>query len=656
MKYSLQSTLTLEDQLTSTIDVAEGGITRFARTTRREMSSLVGPIQRVSRALNRGLLIAVTAVLAAFTAGMAHATREYIEFDQAITQATARFGDVDVAAGNFRDRVDEIGEAAREVASVTEFTATEVAGALEKMAMAGMESELALALLPQTVDLATSAGIDLVTATDIVTDSMAAFNLMSDDPVEAANNLARMSDVLAKGANKANMDITIFFESVKNGASVFTMTGQSIETYTSLLGILANNSVKGARAGTMLRNMQIRLASPTAAAQQALDDLGVTIADEHGNMRDIIDIIADLEHGLAGLGNVEQSAILDTIFGDRTTEAIAIFLKDGSDALREFREELIESEGYTEDLAKAARSSIENMIKVIESGLLDIGFEIIEAFRGQGVGILEQFTQFVQDFDPQPVIDFLLIVVDVGSKAFGILKIIWPVLLGLAVAIKVVAFATGVLNIALGTSPIIWILLGVTALVAGLVLLIRHFDQVKAWGTALGEFFTQLAQTINDFGLAAMQAVADFVMWLVDIAAPYVIAYGQTLMTFMLSPINLIISAVAGLLDLLGLLPGRLGKPFRDASDAVKGFQDDMNQLLTGSEEAFDLGGIWDQAINANRRGPDTYATPGTAAAESRQYRETVNRQEVYVRPDHGAVVSREPGGIPELALSLGLQ
>ncbi|NIR10529.1 MAG: phage tail tape measure protein, partial [Candidatus Aminicenantes bacterium] len=80
----------------------------------------------------------------------------------------------------------------------------------------------------------------------------------------------------------------------------FAAAGQSIETFSSLVGIMASNSKKGEKAGTVLRNVMARLAAPTKEASRILRRLNITTADQEGNFRDVLDIIEDLESGLKG--------------------------------------------------------------------------------------------------------------------------------------------------------------------------------------------------------------------------------------------------------------------------------------------------------------------------------------------------------------------
>jgi len=637
-RFSLEAILSLKDQMTAGLAGARTGITRYSRNFRKQMRDLTVPIRDVNRAMNRALKIGAVGSLTALGVGLGYATREFVRFDEAITQAGAKFKDLDVTSAGYHEQLKQIGKTARQVASVTEFMATDTAGALDKIAMAGLTSQQSMALLKGTTNLATAAGTDLTTAVDIATDSLGAFNLATDDAAQAQKNLTRISDVFAKTTTTANTNLTDLFEAAKKGAPAFTAAGQSLESFSALAGVLANAGVKGMEAGTNLRNVMIRLAKPTAEATKVLKSLGVQTQDAQGNFRDVVDILADFEKGLKGMGTQQRSAALATVFGARAVTGVNILLQQGTESLRKYRSELEASGGAAQKMADAMRKSLGNRLNVLKSGLLELGFRFVEAFENQGASALDKLIEAVQTFDPKPVIDFMLGVVDIGGKAFKVLKAMWPVLVGLAVAIKALAFVTGTLNVALAATPVGIILVGITLLTVAAIALAKNWDKV-------GAFFSRLWAGIKSAFVTAAQFIWDyFLKW---------------------TPTGMIIDNWKGILDFfVGLWDG-VKEVFSSAWDWIKNIVDKITgvagtvvSVVQGIGDFF--GGSGRDARNQNTIGGSgataSYASPATSVAESRQYRESVNRSEVYVRPDRGAAISRTPGGAPEPSLSMGVQ
>ena len=158
-----------------------------------------------------------------------------------MTKAGSKFKDVDVTSAEYNQTLEKLQASAREVGALTKFSAVDSANALDKMAMAGLTSEQSMGMLMGTTNLAAAVGLDLTSAVDMATDAMGAFNLVVNDPSLTADevakqtsaNMNRIADVVAKTTNMANLDMEMWFESVKMGASTFTSLGGTIEEFSA---------------------------------------------------------------------------------------------------------------------------------------------------------------------------------------------------------------------------------------------------------------------------------------------------------------------------------------------------------------------------------------------------------------------------------------
>ena len=252
------------------------------------------------RDITKGILAAgaISKVLAGLKQGVSAVTTEFIDFDGAIISAAAKFKDINLATAEGQKRMLELKKAARETGAATQFSAGQAASGLDFLAMAGFNATQAMAALPGVVNLSTVANIDLSRATDIASDSLGAFGLMTEDTTQLQKNFTRVNDVMALTMSRTNTNMEDMFEAVKKGAPDFTKAGQTLESFNALLGVMANSGKKGSEAGTALRNIMLRLASPTKEAQKAIDKIGIKTADASGNFRDIVDILADVHNSV----------------------------------------------------------------------------------------------------------------------------------------------------------------------------------------------------------------------------------------------------------------------------------------------------------------------------------------------------------------------
>jgi len=270
-----------------------------------------GLIQRGVATLSRGIRAAVT---------------EFVDFDSALTRAGAKFPEV-IKRGT--DSFKKLGAVARKIGAETQFTAADAARGLDFLAMAGFNAEQAMSMLPGVVDLATTAGMDLARATDIASDSLGAFGLMTKDTAQLQTNLSRVTDVMAATVTSANTDMEQLFETMKMAGPVATNAGASIETFNTMAATMANAGIKGSLAGTALRTAFVNLAAPTAGAKGWLKKLKVEIKDSNGNMRDMFDIMNQLRKGTAKMGNVQKTAAMNAIFGKRAVAGMTVVLNGG---------------------------------------------------------------------------------------------------------------------------------------------------------------------------------------------------------------------------------------------------------------------------------------------------------------------------------------
>ena len=360
-------------------------------------------------AVTKGILAAgaVTKGLSLLSTGVSEVTTQFVQFDAAVTAASAKFKGLDLTTKEGQKTLALLKQTARETGAETKFSASEAAAGLDFYATAGFNAAQAMAVLKPTAKLATVANMDLARTSDIASDSLGAFGLMTKDSAQLQKNFTRISNVMAKTMTSTNTNMEDMFESIKKGAPTFTATGQRIETFNALMGTMANSGVKGAESGTQLRNMMLRLSKPTKEAQDAIELLGVKTRDQKGNFRDVIDILSDFEKGLKGKGTAERAAALTTVFGVRSVTGLNILLAEGTEKLRKFRTQLDNSAGATENMATIMESSLENRLLSLKSAAIETGFQLVSAFQDEGGGAITSLTSAIRGINMEPFINAL---------------------------------------------------------------------------------------------------------------------------------------------------------------------------------------------------------------------------------------------------------
>lgn len=406
IKFAVETIFKSRDKQSANFNKMGKNAKRFGETTSKAFKKASSSAKRFN-GITRGILQAgaIQKSLAGVSRGLASVTTDFLDFDNAITGASAKFKGLDLATKAGQKTLQDLRKTARLVGRDTEFNAAQAAGGLDFLALAGFNAQQAMKLLPGVANLATVAGLDLATATDIASDSLGAFGLMTSNTAQLQKNFTRIQDVMAKTTATSNTNLVDLFESIKKGAPAFTAAGQSLESFSALAGSMANSGVKGAESGTQLRNVMLRLAKPTKQSADLMSRLGVRTQDANGDFRDVIDILADFEKGLKGMGTQQKSAALATVFGARSVTGINILLKDGTKQLRSYRQSLIDSQGASEKMARIMRSSLINRLKSLGSALTEVGFQFFDAFADKGANAIEKLTGIVRKINLKPITD-----------------------------------------------------------------------------------------------------------------------------------------------------------------------------------------------------------------------------------------------------------
>lgn len=452
-RFSVEAVFKAVDRVTAPVSRMQNRVGKLTRSMGNGFDKLNRKVGKFADGVKKGAL-AVTAALALSSGAMANVISTGADFEQTLVAAAAKYpGEIRRGTEAF----EQLEQAARKTGSATEFSASEAAGALNFLAMAGFDAEASVAALPGVVDLATAAQVDLATATDVASDSLGAFGLMTKDATQLGKNLARVNDVIAKTTTSANTTVESLFEAIKEGGPVATTAGASLETFSALAGELANAGIKGSQAGTTLKNMFLTLSAPTAGAGKILKRLGIQTQDANGDMRDIVDILGDLNGALDGLGTAERSGVLEGIFGKIPIAGVNVLLASGSDRLREYRKELEGASGASSTMASVMRDTLQGRLNSLKSAVEGVKISIFSMTSGPLAEAIDKTTEWVranEQLIATNVGEFLANIINnfenivrVGRQVAGVIV----AYMALTAALKVASVATLALNLVTGT-------------------------------------------------------------------------------------------------------------------------------------------------------------------------------------------------------------
>ena len=339
---------------------------------------------------------------------------------------------------------------AKELGRTTAFSASQAADGMKFLSMAGFDAEQTMSAMPGVLALAAASQTDLATSADI------ASNILSGLKLEASET-GRLVDVMAKATASANMDVIEMGEAFKMAAPMADVAGLSVEGMAALIGKMADAGVKGTMAGTALTASISRLLDPTKKMQTAFDDLGVSITEPDGSMKNFIDILADLESKGAGAADFIK------IFGKQAGPKLLASMAEGSEGIKELRTTLEGAGGSAQEMAEKQLEGLNGSLKILKSA-----FEGMQIAIGDS-GLLEFVTQMAVQLT-----EFIPKIAEFANKH--------PLITKVGLAITALAIAIGILG-------------GPITLVVGAIALMTT-AWIK-WGDDIKEVFEKVVDKIK---------------------------------------------------------------------------------------------------------------------------------------------------------------
>ncbi|MEB8192310.1 phage tail tape measure protein [Raoultella terrigena] len=481
-----------------------------------------------------------------------------------------------------------IRQQARDIGATTAFSPGDVARTQTTLARSGYRADDVLAATGSTVNLSLAAGVDIAEAADIITNMQSAFNLPTTE-------IQRVADVMTKGFTSSNTGLVELGEAMKYVAPIAEAAGASIESTTSMLGVLADNGIKGSMAGTGASAIFNRLQAPMGKAVDAIAELGVKTRDSKGNMLPVEGILKDIYTSFAKnkLGTAEQGEYLKVIFGEEAMKgAIKLVAAAGNGSLDKKRREIQGSSGTTELIAKIQTDNLDGDLKNLQSAWEDLQIEVFE----KQDSALRQLTQSATEWlgtvaawtKANPELTKTLFNVVTGALTItgvlgGIGLVAWPVITGIN-AIIAAAGVMGTVFTVVGSAivtalgAISWpVVAVVAAIVAGALLIRKYWEPISAFFggviqgifsafAPVGEIFVPLAPIFDGLGEKLRKAW----QWFKDLIAPVKatqetldscknvgIVFGQALADALMLPLNIFNKLRGGLdviLEKLGLV------------------------------------------------------------------------------------------------------
>ena len=389
------------------------------------------------------------------------AMKASIDFESAMDKVASLSGAQGEQFDSLRDKAIEMG-------AKTMYSATESAEALQYMALAGWNTKEMLVGLEPVLKLAGAAGMDLGTASNIVTNGLIAMGL-------SANDAAHFADVMAVTMSKSSTDVNQLGEAFKYVAPLAGSMGYSIEDLSLALGIMANAGIQASQGGTSLRRILLNLSDPTDEVAVAMEKLGISMFNPDGSAKSLYDLMVELRGAMKGLTDEEKAQYAATIAGSTGLSGLLAIVDASDEKFNGLANAINTSDNAAlnmyDTMTNNLKGSLDELMSALEALGISLG-EILTPIITNVVRTLQGWVEKLDDLDEtqkQQIIQIALVVAAIGP----LILIVGKLFTAISTVVKFVQL--------LSANPIIILVAAIAAAIGGLVgTIITNWDKTKS--------------------------------------------------------------------------------------------------------------------------------------------------------------------------------
>ena len=473
MKYQID--LSLKDLVSSSLAKVRKGFEELgkkAEDVQQKAAGFGNVCERISKIQFKNMADMLDRSVQVFQ----EATGSGMEYEQAMADLVAITG----IAGK---ELEEIGRVARKTGEESGLGATGAVNAFTLLASQIQIDKIGLqglmTLQQETITLAQAAGMDM---TDAATAMAATINQFGLEATEAN----RVINVLAAGSKYGAAEISDLAQSFKVTGSTAAAAGLSVEQTAGALEVLSQSNLKGAEAGTALRNILLKMQTV----------LGIDFTKN------------GLDDALAALQpKLDDVTYLAKLFGAENIAA-AQYLITNAQAVGELTEQVTGTNVAQEQAAIRTNTAAEEY-KRLQAKVDDLKISFFNA-----TGAAAPMIALIGD--NLPIIASMMTLVGSTAQTIDFFRknailartaIVAKTAAELASAgvMKIVAAGQAALNAVMSANPVALVVLAIAALVAGLIALYNRSESFRKVVDELWDGLKRVASVVYNSVITAFE-------------------------------------------------------------------------------------------------------------------------------------------------------
>jgi len=284
-----------------------------------------------------------------------------VEFDQAVQDLSAITGAGGKDLQFYKEQAQEMGMEVEGGASAV-IEAYKLIGSAkpELLSNARALNELT----KSAILLSQASGLELPEASKQLTDAMNQFGASSEEA-------SKFVDVLASGAKFGSAEIPQITEALLKFGAIAKSSAVSVQESTGAIELLAEKGIKGAEAGTKLRNVMLKLSAPDALPKKAKDmlaELGVNFEELSDKSKPFAERLKALKPAL------QSNTAMVKVFGAENVVAGQIMLEN-TERLEELTTQM-DTNGVAQEQANKRTNTLGHALTQLKNAFTRLFTEI----------------------------------------------------------------------------------------------------------------------------------------------------------------------------------------------------------------------------------------------------------------------------------------
>lgn len=391
--------------------------------------------------------------------GFGLAIKSSIDFEKQLSATGAISGATGKQMQQLKDQALDLGKA-------TQYSALEVAKGQEEMLKAGRSLNQVFSETDDVLSLATAGGLEIARAAEIGAGTV---NMFAKEGIK----MSEVANLMAGAANASAIDVEEFSKTLEYVGPVAASLGIPLKDVSNVIGVLGNNSIKGSKAGTGLRQVLMRLQPQSDKAAAAMQSLGLETKEggnqfytAEGKVKPLSEVIDILRKSTDKLSDKEKQSKLKDMFGMIASPTVLSLLNSESDALEKMEKNIqkVAAADVAEERMNNFAGSIEYLMGSLDTLLVKIGDVMNPILRIVVTvvdGIVDKFLNL-----PKPVMQAIVVFGLLVGGIGPIITVIGFAIVAIGALVSAVGAIAGVIT-TIGL-PVLGVLIGSLAATAAI--------------------------------------------------------------------------------------------------------------------------------------------------------------------------------------------